>query len=360
MNKVYIIAEAGVNHNGSLKNALKLVESAKQMGADAVKFQVFRASSLVTSYAKKAEYQKKDSKFNETQLEMLSKLELSKDELHKLQIFSKKKKIDFLCSAFDNESLSLISDSINISKLKIASGEITNGPFLLAHALTGKDIILSTGMSTTKEIIYALGVIAYGLINKKKKIKNKIQDSEFKKSFNSNIGQKLIKKKVTLLHCTSAYPTPIDQVNLSAINTLKNKFNTKVGYSDHTDGIFVSIMAAGIGAVVIEKHFTLSKDLKGPDHKMSLNPLEFKDMVEKIRLVEKIIGDGKKKVQKSEKKNIKVSRKSIVAKKMIKKNDIFSKENLTLKRPGSGESPMKMWKLIGTRSKKNYKIDDLI
>jgi N,N'-diacetyllegionaminate synthase len=331
-NKTFIIAEAGVNHNGSLKKALNLIDVAAAAGANAIKFQTYTAENLVTDYAPKAEYQKYKSLNKETQFQMLKKLEFT-ESMHKACFKKcKKKKIIFISSAFDIESLNYLK-RFKLSYFKVPSGEITNIPYLEVLAKLGKKVILSTGMSNIYEIKKAIKTLTVN-------------------------GTK--KNNITLMQCTSAYPAPYDEINLNTIPTLKNIFKLNIGFSDHSLGVQASIAAAALGAKVIEKHLTLSKKLKGPDHRVSLNPKEFRFMVQSIRIVEKILGNKIKKITKTEKKNIYIVRKSIVASTKIKKNEKFSNFNITCKRPGTGISPSFFKKLIGRKSMKNFNTNDLI
>jgi N,N'-diacetyllegionaminate synthase len=330
--KTFIIAEAGVNHNGSLKKALRLIDVAVLAGADAIKFQTFKAENLTTDYAPKAEYQNYKSLKKETQSQMLKKLEFT-DAMHKACFKKcKKKKIIFMSSAFDIESLNYLK-KFKLNYFKVPSGEITNAPYLEVLGKFKKKIILSTGMSTMPEIKKAIQIL---LINGTKR------------------------KNITLMQCTSAYPAPYDEINLNAIATLRDSFKLNVGFSDHSLGVQASIAAVALNAKVIEKHITLKKNLKGPDHRASLDPKEFNLMVESIRIVEKTLGNKIKKITKSEKKNIYTVRKSIVASSTIKKNEKFNNFNITCKRPGTGVSPLFFKKLIGKKSIKNFKKDDLI
>jgi N,N'-diacetyllegionaminate synthase len=330
--KTFIIAEAGVNHNGSLKKALRLIDVAVLAGADAIKFQTFKAENLTTDYAPKAEYQNYKSLKKETQSQMLKKLEFT-DAMHKACFKKcKKKKIIFMSSAFDIESLNYLK-KFKLNYFKVPSGEITNAPYLEVLGKFKKKIILSTGMSTMSEIKKAIQIL---LINGTKR------------------------KNITLMQCTSAYPAPYDEINLNAIATLRDSFKLNVGFSDHSLGVQASIAAVALNAKVIEKHITLKKNLKGPDHRASLDPKEFNLMVESIRIVEKTLGNKIKKITKSEKKNIYTVRKSIVASSTIKKNEKFNNFNITCKRPGTGVSPLFFKKLIGKKSIKNFKKDDLI
>lgn len=352
---VYVIAEAGVNHNGDIAIALELVDVAVAAGADAVKFQTFNAEKLVTAAAHKADYQKQSTGSTESQLDMLRKLEL-KPELHfQLRDYCQAKGITFLSTAFDFDSLTFLVDEVGVERLKIPSGEITNGPFLLAHARTGKDIILSTGMASLGEIETALGVLAFGYVADEPP-----ELEAFQRAYASIEGQRALQQKVTLLHCTSEYPTPAEHVHLRAMDTLGKAFGLSVGYSDHTEGLAVPIAAAARGATLIEKHFTLDRTFKGPDHQVSLEPDELKQMVSAIRLVEAALGSSNKVPQTIELKNRDVARKSLVASKPISEGECFSDENLTCKRPGVGLSPMLYWQLLGKASPTSYQADDLI
>jgi N-acetylneuraminate synthase len=334
MSKTIIIAEAGVNHNGSMKNAFRLIDAAVDAGADYIKFQTFKAEKSVSKLAKKAEYQIKntDNK-DESQLEMLKKLELSHNQHEKLIAYCREKQIKFFSTAFDLKSLEYLH-SIGLELVKIPSGEITNLPYLRKAASLFKKVILSTGMSTMEEIKAALDVFISAGINK---------------------------EYITILHCNTEYPTPMEDVNLKAMLSIKKEFGTKVGYSDHTLGIEVPIAAVALGACMIEKHFTLDKTMDGPDHKASLEPHELKAMVSAIRNIEKALsGSGVKEVSLSEKKNLSIARKSIVAKTEIKKGEFFSDLNITTKRPGTGISPMKWDEVIGKTASRNFQEDELI
>lgn len=327
---VFIIAEAGVNHNGNLDNAKRLIDEAKNAGADAVKFQTFISKNLVTKNAVKANYQIDKNIIEESQIDMLRKLELSFDDFKELNNYCTKCDIKFLSTAFDFESIDFLKD-LELEIWKIPSGEITNLPYLIKVANLNRPIILSTGMSSLVEISDAIQII---------------------RKYNTN--------HLTVLHCTSEYPTAFTDVNLNAMLTIKNKFDVQVGYSDHTKGIEVPIAAVALGATVIEKHFTLDKNMEGPDHKASLNPQELKAMVDSIRKIELALGSGIKEPAESEKKNMNIARKSIVASKSIKKGEVFSEDNLTVKRPGYGISPMKWFEIIGIESPKNFEEDELI
>lgn len=328
--KVFIIAEAGVNHNGNLNLAKRLVDVAVDSGADAVKFQTFISENCISNKADKADYQKENTGKNESQLDMIKKLELKFEEFVELKKYCEEKEILFLSTPFDLESIHFLNN-LNIKLFKIPSGEITNLPYLEEVSKTGKDIIISTGMSNMDEIRKAVNVLK-----------------------GNGCG------KITLLHCNTQYPTPIEDVNLKAMLRLKEEFETDIGYSDHTLGIEVPIAAVGMGAVVIEKHFTLDKNMEGPDHKASLEPNELKAMVIAIRNIEKAIGNGVKEPSKSEIKNISIARKSIVAKTNIKKGEVFTEDNITCKRPGDGISPMKWYEVLGGIAKKDFIEDELI
>lgn len=329
MNKVFIITEAGVNHNGSLIIAKRLIDKAAEAGADAIKFQTFRAEGFIAKYAPKAAYQKLNSDKDETQFEMIKNLELDIDDYKRLQTHCYKKGIIFLSSPFDLESIDMVNE-LNLPIIKIPSSEITNLPYLRKVGGLNKEIILSTGMSRLCEIRDALEVL---------------------------IRAGMSKEKITVLQCNTAYPTPVVDVNLLAMLTIAKEFKVKSGYSDHTLGIEVPIAAVAIGASVIEKHFTINRNMPGPDHKASLEPAELKLMINMIRNVEKAMGDGIKMPTKSELKNIGVVRKSIVAARTIKKGERFSESNIAVKRPGLGISPMKWDKIIGLRAKKDFEKD---
>ena len=326
---VLIIAEAGVNHNGSFELACRLVDAAKASGADYIKFQTFKAHQLVSKDTKKAEYQK-SATGDGTQEEMLKKLELPYLDFVKLKAYCDYAGIGFLSTAFDLDSIIFLK-TLNMPFWKIPSGEVTDLPYLVAIAKTEKPVVMSTGMCNLREISEAIGVLK----------ENGTKD-------------------VSLLHCNTEYPTPFEDVNLRAIQTLRDSFDVEVGYSDHTRGIEVSIAAVALGATIIEKHFTLDRNMKGPDHKASLEPDELAAMVLNIRHIEKALGTGDKTPSWSESKNITVARKSIVAKKRIRKGDIFSVDNLTTKRPGTGISPMRWNEVIGTRACRDFDEDELI
>lgn len=355
MKRTFIIAEAGVNHNGSLELAKKLVDAASKTGVDAVKFQTFCAEKIVSTFAPKAEYQTQTTNSSESQLEMIRKLELSKSDYKELIAYSNKKNIEFFSTAFDLESVDLVT-ALGVKRLKIPSGEITNAPLLLKVARTGLPIIMSTGMSTIGEIEYALCVLAFGMLHKKRYP----NDDEVLNSYFSAEGKTELKDKVTLLHCTSEYPAPFDEVNLNAIKTISSTFGLNVGYSDHTQGTTVSIAAVACGATIIEKHFTLDRTLPGPDHISSVEPDELCGLVSSIRQVERALGCARKIVTSSEMNNRFVARKSIVAAHNIKKGELLTEKNITTKRPNNGISPMYFWKLLGKKAKRNYKMNEPI
>lgn len=355
MDRTFIIAEAGVNHNGSLELAMQLIDVAATAGADAVKFQTFKAEKLVTRGASKADYQKQATGANESQLDMLRRLEL-KPEFHmQLRDYCQARGVAFLSTAFDFESLAFLVNEVGVARLKVPSGEITNGPFLLAHAQTGQEIILSSGMATLAEVETALGVLAFGYLGW-----SEPGVARFHEAYSSELGQALLRQKVTLLHCTSEYPTPPSHVHLRAMDTLAQAFGLPVGYSDHTEGLAVPIAAVARGATLIEKHFTLDRRLQGPDHQVSLEPLELKQMVDAIRTIEQALGSARKIPQPVELKTRDVARKSLVAAAPIAVDQRFSVENLACKRPGSGLSPMLYWQLLGKQAKQVYQEDDLI
>lgn len=330
--KTFIIAEAGVNHNGSLEVARKLIDAAVDAGADAVKFQTFRADRLVCKSSAKADYQEKTTDADESQFDMIKKLELNEDAHKKLIDYCKDKGIIFLSTPFDLESIDML-DNLSIEIFKIPSGEITNLPYLRRIGRLKKKVILSTGMADIREIGNAINVL-------------------------SKAGMR--KKDITVLHCNTEYPTPFEDVNLSAMLTIRDAFKVKVGYSDHTLGIEVPAAAVALGATVIEKHFTVDKNMKGPDHKASLEPDELKAMVLAIRNLEKAIGNGEKVPSASELKNRSVVRKSIVALQRVKKGDILSDKNITVKRPGTGISPMKWDSVVGKRAVRDFEKDEMI
>lgn len=330
MEHICIIAEAGVNHNGNYETAMQMVKAAEKAGADYIKFQTFVPEKLVSASAKKAEYQKKTTGSEETQLDMLKKLTLTDEEFLNIKNYCDEIEIGFLSTPFDLESIDFL-ENLNMDFWKIPSGEITNLPYLEKIAKTKKKIVMSTGMSDINEIKDAVNLLE----------KNGAED-------------------IVLLHCNTQYPTPFCDVNLKAMDEIKRKTGKKVGYSDHTNGIEIPIAAAAMGAVVIEKHFTLDRNMEGPDHKASLEPDELSKMVSSIRNIEKAMGDGMKKPSGSEIKNRDIVRKSIVASKEIKSGELFSEDNITAKRPGDGISPMHWYEVLGTEAIKDFKKDEKI
>lgn len=354
---VKIIAEAGVNHNGNVDLAFALVDAAKAAGADIVKFQTFKAKRLVTKEAQQAEYQMLNTGVTESQFTMLSRLELDYATHHELVTYCKKMGIEFLSTAFDQESLDFLVNNLKLKILKIPSGELTNAPFVLQHAQTGCDLIVSTGMATLAEVESALAVIAFGLTQP---LKTPASEADFAHAYACEAGQAALKEKVTLLHCTTEYPAPVGEVNLKAMQTLGTAFGLTAGYSDHTAGIAIPVAATALGAQLIEKHFTLDKTLPGPDHKASLEPAELEKMVRAIRDIELALGTGLKCPQPSEFKNKTIARKSLVAASDIKVGEIFTEQNLTTKRPGSGLSPNLYWSLLGKIATQDYLEGELI
>ena len=330
MKKVFVIAEAGVNHNGNIKIAQKLIDIASEAGADAVKFQTFKTESLVCRDAEKAAYQRETTDKSESQYSMLKKFELTEQMHRELIEYCGEKKIMFLSAPFDIESIKLLS-KLGMQIFKIPSGEITNLPYLREIARQEKKVILSTGMSNMDEVKAAVGVL-------------------------KNNGA----EDITLLHCNTQYPTPMSDVNLLAMVKMQEELGLPVGYSDHTQGIDVSIAAVALGASVIEKHFTIDKGMEGPDHKASLEPHELKRMIEGIRNVELAIGSGVKQMTESECANVDIVRKSIVASTNICKGETFTEKNLTTKRPGNGMNPMKWDEIIGMAANRDYEADELI
>lgn len=332
MKKVFIIAEAGVNHNGNFELAKKLIDVAVEAGADAVKFQTFKTENMVSKYAQKADYQKETTDNAESQFDMIKKLELDIDTHKELILYCGEKNIMFLSTPFDHDSINMLHQ-LGLKIFKIPSGEITNLPYLRHIGSLNQEVILSTGMSNLGEIEDALNIL---------------------------ISSGTQRDKITVLHANTMYPTPMEDVNLKAMQTIGEAFKINFGYSDHTLGIEIDIAAVAMGASIIEKHFTLDKTMEGPDHKASLEPEELKSMVKAIRNVEVALGSGIKEPSESERPNIEIARKSIVAKQAIRKNDVFTEENLTIKRPGSGISPMRWDEMIGKTAQKNYNMDDLI
>jgi len=353
--RVYVIAEAGVNHNGSLDAALQLVDAAAAAGADAVKFQSFRADDLATAAAPKAQYQEKATGGKGSQLEMLKRLELGAPAHRALLQRCRKRGIDFLSSPFDLKSLELLVGRLRLPVLKIPSGEITNGPLLLKAAQSRRKIILSTGMSTLGEIETALGVLAFGLTTGRAA---RPSQAAFASAFRSPAAQAKLRRHVVVLHCVTDYPARADDVNLRAMDTIGSAFGLAVGLSDHSLGTAVPIAATALGARVIEKHFTMDRRLPGPDHRASLEPAEFKSMVEGIRQVEKALGDGAKLPTRAELRHLAVCRKFLVAARGIRRGERYAADNVTAKRSRFGRSPMEYWAVLGQRAARDLKRDE--
>lgn len=331
-NRTLIIAEAGVNHNGDIEIAKQLIDIAADAGADLVKFQTFNADRLVTRSAQKADYQTRTTDSKESQREMLHRLELTPQMHSTLMTYCAARNIGFFSTGFDSESVNLLSN-LGLDRVKIPSGEITNLPYLRHVGQLGRPIILSTGMATLGEVEAAINVL-------------------------EQAGTP--RTRITVLHCTTEYPTPMTDVNLHAMQTIGKAFCVAVGYSDHTPGIEVAIAAVALGATVIEKHFTVDRSLPGPDHKASLEPSELKAMVAAIRHIEQALGDGIKRPSLSEMKNIPIARKSLVATQPIKAGEVFSAENLMAKRPGTGVSPMRWDEVMGRKAPRDFAVDELI
>ena len=356
MPNTFIIAEAGVNHNGSLDRALALVDVAANAGADAVKFQTFQSEAVISRHAVKAEYQVRNTGDNESQLEMVKKLELDLSAHKQLIRRCEMRNIQFLSTPFDLPSVDMLVKDLKVPRIKVASGEITNAPLLLRVAHSGLPVILSTGMSLLGDIEDTLGVLAYGYL----KTSEVPSIAGFRQAFMSREGQHQLQEKVTLLHCTTEYPSPFEDVNLLAMDTMAKAFGLPVGLSDHTVGYSVPIAAVARGACIIEKHFTLDRSLPGPDHIASLEPQELTSMIVAIREVESALGSSRKLVASSEEKNLEIARKSLVAATPIRAGERFTLENLTSKRPGSGISPMHYWELLGRCATREYDSDELI
>ena len=353
--KVFVIAEIGVNHNGEIDTALEMTERAAAAGANAVKFQTFNSSALVTPGAEIARYQRENIGSTQDQLSMLCELELEQSDYSLLKTRCLDTGVEFMSTAFDFGSLDFLVHELGVERLKVGSGEITNGPFLLAHARTGCSIVLSTGMANDEDVSRALGILAFGFLEGGVPDQHKIQEA-----FKSKEGRAVLRNKVTLLQCTTQYPAPLDNANLRAMVSMRKQYKVNVGYSDHTLGTTASLVAVSLGATIIEKHFTLDRSLPGPDHKASAEPQEFQELVSAIRNVEACLGDGIKSVQSSERENIGIARKSIVAATAIRKGDLLTPSNLTFMRPGYGLSPMEYWDILGTAAEMTFQKGDLI
>jgi N-acetylneuraminate synthase len=349
---VFVIAEAGVNHDGLLDRAVALVDAAANAGADAVKFQTFKAETLVAADAPKAAYQVLNTGADDGQFAMLKKLELRPEDHLTLLNHCQVRKIGFLSTPFDSDSLTFLTAQLGLGVIKLGSGEITNAPLLLAAGRQAKHVILSTGMSDLHEVEDALGVLAFAMTAPANAAPG---IAAFKAAFASKEGKKALQSRATLLHCTTEYPANPAEANLKAIPAMAERFNLRIGFSDHTPGIAVSLGAVALGAVVIEKHLTLDRNLPGPDHKASLEPAEFKALVEGIRQVEPAIGDGEKRCMPSETANRLVARKSLAALKPIALGEAYSEANMGPLRPGDGLSPLQYWDMLGTRAPRDLK-----
>jgi N-acetylneuraminate synthase len=351
--QVFIIAEAGVNHNGSLDLALQLVDAAAEVGADAVKFQTFKASNLVTASAPKANYQISTTGSQESQMEMLKRLELKPEYHGPIMERCRKRGIEFISTPFDLESLQLLV-KLEVRQLKIPSGELTNAPLLLAAAQSGLPVILSTGMATLEEVRTALGVLAFGY----SQATGEPSSENFRQAYETDAA--ILKEKLVLLHCTTEYPSPLRDTNLKAMDTLRDEFSIPTGLSDHTEGFIVAAAAAARGATVIEKHMTLDRNMEGPDHLASLDPAGFRQLVSAIRDVELALGTPLKAPTLSETENLRIVRKSLTASRPIAAGELFSTGNLTAKRPGTGLSPLFYWDLLGRKADRPYQMDEPI
>lgn len=350
--RTFVIAEAGVNHNGSIGLAERLVDAAADAGADAVKFQTFQASQLVTRAAPKAEYQKRSTDATESQFEMIRALELPVAAHERLMARCRTRNLRFLSTPFDSGSLELLVKRLGIGTIKVSSGDITNAPFLLEIARCAEQVILSTGMSTLAEIEAALGVLAFGFMAPAAEPPS---PGAFERAFASDAGQKALRSRAQVLHCTTEYPAPFDEVNLRAMDTIAAAFCVRVGYSDHTPGIHIPIAAVARGATIIEKHFTLDQTMPGPDHKASLEPAALRAMVDAIRDVERALGDGVKRPTESEWKNRAIARKSLVAARALAPGD---KLELACKRTGTGLSPFDFWDMQKRTATRAYSADE--
>ncbi|MBR0987231.1 N-acetylneuraminate synthase [Bradyrhizobium liaoningense] len=348
-----IIAEAGVNHDGSLETALALVDAAADAGADIVKFQTFNAKALAGSAAKKADYQQRTTAADESQLAMLERLELPRAAHHTLIERARERGIEFLSTPFDDASLAFLL-SLKLPRIKIGSGDLTNAPLLHAAAKAGATLILSTGMATLGEIEEALGVLAHGYGPSS----GQPGIAAFRAAWRNPAARTALAQHVSLLHCTTEYPCPIGDVNLAAMATMRSAFQLPVGYSDHTDGFEVSVAAVALGATIIEKHLTLDRKAQGPDHAASLEPDDFKRMVMALRNVERAVGDGVKTPKDSEIRNVPVARKSIVAARALKAGETIGPADITAKRPGAGRPPIDYWSLVGTAAPRALEPDD--
>ena len=354
--RTYVIAEAGVNHDGRVEDALALVDAAADAGADCVKFQTFRADALASSQARKADYQKRTTESEESQLSMLRRLELPLDAYGRLIARAHEREIAFLSTPFDHESLRFLLKELRLGQIKIGSGDLTNAPLLLEAAQSGCPLILSTGMATLAEVEEALSVLAFGY----GEYVEEPSRYAFSRNWNEIESRAVLKDKVVLLHCTTEYPAPPESTNLRAIDTIAAAFGLPVGYSDHTLGYNASLAAVARGAVMIEKHLTLDTKRPGPDHAASLDPHQFKDLVKGIRSVEALLGDGLKMPQQAEIKNISIARKAVVAARPIARGELITKESITVKRPAQGLAPILFWDVLGHPARRDYQIDEFI
>lgn len=355
--RCYVIAEAGVNHNGSPARARELVDAAVEAGADAVKFQTFVPELLVSRHSKMAAYQQRNSGKSESQLAMLRDLQLDADAHYALRDHCVDRGIEFLSSPFDTESLQFLVDDLGVQRIKLGSGELTNGPFLVASGQTGLPVILSTGMGNLGEVGNALAALAWGYQHTERQPAGV---AELAAAFAQQAGQEILAARVALLHCTTQYPTPAEAVNLRAMATLRDEFGLAVGFSDHTTSTLLAGSAVALGAVIIEKHFTLDKALPGPDHKASLEPAELTAMIAHIRATEECLGDGVKRAAAAEVENLPVARKSLVAGEQIRAGEFFTAANVAIKRPGTGLSPFCYWELVGKTARRDYATDEVI
>lgn len=354
---VEIIAECGVNHNGDIDLAIELVRAAAKSGADIVKFQTFKADKLATSQAPRSPYQDRNTKNADSQLEMLSKLELTPENHKTLLTECDRLGVEFMSSPFDEDSARFLAQDLAVKRLKLGSGELTNALLLLQCSQLQRPIIMSTGMATLGEVEQALAVMAFGLTNQEDTTPGA---KAFAEAFASQTGQQALRENISLLHCTTDYPSRFEEVNLAVMDTLHHAFGLPVGFSDHTPGIAIPVAAVARGATIIEKHFTTDTSLPGPDHKASLEPQEFAQMVSAIRQLERAIGQAVKVPVPSELCNVAVARKSLVAATPIKAGEKFTTENLTVKRPGTGVSSISYWDFIGKPASRNYNKDELI
>jgi N-acetylneuraminate synthase len=352
--RTFVIAEAGVNHNGSLELAHRLVDVAAGAGADAVKFQTFRAERLAVKSAPKADYQKRETGAAESQLEMLKALELSPDAHRELQSHCERRGIEFMSSPFDEDSLELLV-RLGVRRLKLGSGELTNAPLLLAAARSGLPVIISTGMATIDEVEAALGVLAFGMTGREHPSRE-----AFARAWADPAAAARVRERTIVLHCTTEYPAPMDQANVRAMVTLSRRFGVRAGFSDHTVGDEAALAAVTLGAVVIEKHFTLDRTLPGPDHKASLDPAGLAQLVERVRRVESALGDGAKQPMPAERANTPIARKSLVAARPITGGQPIAAEDVAIKRPGTGRSPFDYWDVVGRPARRDYATDEPI